>query len=81
MRVHVCVWGRAPLPPPPHTHTLHALVVKIHLMCLGVGVGVVVVVVVLLGIVLDGWFFPIRDEDLTDDVTQPILFVNTGKKV
>ena len=34
-----------------------------------------------LGIVLDGWFFPIRDEDLTDDVTQPILFVNTGKKV
>ena len=31
-----------------------------------------------LGLVLDGWLFPLRDEDIAEDVTQPILFINTG---
>ena len=31
-----------------------------------------------MGIVLDGWLFPIRDEDLAADVKQPIVFINTG---
>jgi hypothetical protein len=30
------------------------------------------------GIVLDGWLFPIKDEDIVKSVNQPVLFVNTG---
>lgn len=31
-----------------------------------------------MGLVLDGWLFPIRDEELAADVKQPVLFINTG---
>jgi hypothetical protein len=32
------------------------------------------------GIVLDGWLFPIRDdEEVAKSVKQPVLFVNTGE--
>jgi platelet-activating factor acetylhydrolase len=31
-----------------------------------------------LGLVLDAWLFPLRDEEITDAVTQPLLFINTG---
>jgi hypothetical protein len=32
-----------------------------------------------LGVVLDGWLFPLRDEDVAQQVNQPIMFINTGK--
>jgi hypothetical protein len=31
-----------------------------------------------MGLVLDGWLFPIKDEDLAEQVKQPVLFINTG---
>jgi platelet-activating factor acetylhydrolase len=31
-----------------------------------------------MGMVLDGWLFPIKDEDLAEQVKQPVLFINTG---
>ena len=32
------------------------------------------------GIVLDGWLFPLRDdEDVAKSAKQPVLFVNTGE--
>jgi hypothetical protein len=34
-----------------------------------------------MGLVLDGWLFPIRDEDVAENVKQPVLFINTGNLV
>ena len=31
-----------------------------------------------MGAVLDGWLFPLRDEEQAPGVHQPVLFVNTG---
>lgn len=31
------------------------------------------------GVALDSWLFPLKDEDISAEVTQPIIFINSGE--
>lgn len=34
-----------------------------------------------LGVVLDGWLFPLRDEDVAQQINHPVMFINTGNMI